>query len=132
MLFTKRWYALTISVLLIGCSASPPPLEAFDSNRWKADTEACLGQRAKLVTSLLSQKEKLLAISEREMVARLGKPDKNELYEHNQKFYYYYLTAGPACVKSDSTARLLEIRFNATGVSSEILEVVESFERSGD
>ncbi len=41
--------------------------------------------------------EKMLGLNEMEIVDLLGKPDKQELYKRNQKFYRYYLQPGPAC-----------------------------------
>lgn len=55
-----------------------------------------------------------------EVVTLMGKPDQNELYKRNQKFYYYYLTPGPACSTPDSAATRLVLRFNAIGLAREV------------
>jgi hypothetical protein len=44
------------------------------------------------------------------------------LYKRNQKFYYYFITPGPACDSMErSTEERLVIRFNAMGLANEIL-----------
>lgn len=57
-----------------------------------------------------------------QIVELLGRPDRNELYKRNQKFYYYYLTPAPECANynANSSTRLA-IRFNAMGLAKEIM-----------
>ncbi len=50
-----------------------------------------------------------------DIISILGKPDQNELYKRNQKFYYYFISPGPACKTPDSTAYKMILRFNAMG-----------------
>jgi hypothetical protein len=57
-------------------------------------------------------------LSETQILQLLGRPDQNELYKRNQKFYYYWIT-GPDC-STDSTKLKLGIRFTAMGISKEI------------
>ena len=74
-----------------------------------------------MAEALLSQKEKLLSLSELEIVDVLGKPDQQELYKRNQKFYYYFIKPSRDCNPSLSGNSLrLVIRFNAVGLAKEI------------
>jgi len=53
----------------------------------------------------------------------MGRPDKNELYRRQQKFYIYYLEPGSLCKESNQasdSASYLSLRFNATGIVNEI------------
>ena len=72
------------------------------------------------MNALLRQKDKLKGLSQDDIVEVLGKPDQNELYKRNQKFFYYLLSPGKAC-GSDSTAHRLSLRFNAMGFAKEVL-----------
>jgi hypothetical protein len=74
-----------------------------------------------MADAIRSQKDKLLALDEMEIVQLLGKPDENELYKRNQKFYYYYLTPSESCASDEGlkSSRLV-IRFNAMGLAKEI------------
>lgn len=116
----KKFYALLSLLLLMGCSKSTPQLENLDTELWKNDRNACTGKRKEMLASLEAQQEKLLALKETQIITLLGRPDNNELYERNQKFYYYYITPAPACENADSISVQLEIRFNALGYSKEI------------
>lgn len=69
----------------------------------------------------MEQKEAILRKSEADIITVFGAPDKNELYGRNQKLFVYYTSPGPVCnLKNDSTS-YLSIRFNAVGISSEVL-----------
>jgi hypothetical protein len=106
--------------MMLACGGPTPNWEGIDWNTWRNDRDACGQQRAKLVPALDRQKEKLKSMSEMEVVKLMGKPDENELYKRNQKFFYYYLSPGPGCPTPDSAAQRLVIRFNAMGLAKEV------------
>ena len=70
--------------------------------------------------SIKSQKEKLLSLSENQIVQLLGKPDQNELYKRNQKFYSYFISPSPECSPEITSSEILIIRFNAMGLAKEV------------
>jgi outer membrane protein assembly factor BamE (lipoprotein component of BamABCDE complex) len=57
-----------------------------------------------------------------QIVELLGRPDRNELYKRNQKFYYFNLKPAPDCpnYNPEDNARLA-IRFNAMGLAKEVM-----------
>lgn len=115
--------SFTIILLInVSCGKSLPVLDQVDLDVWKNDKLACQGKRISMSAAIQSQSEKLLALSEKEIIQLLGKPDENELYTRNQKFYYYFLEPSKAC--SDTVrgeAKKLVVRFNATGLAREVL-----------
>lgn len=117
-----KWLSLSVvTILLASCGKDPIVLDGFDDQKWREDRLACKGVREKLSALLLDQKEKLLAHNEMEIVEVLGKPDENELYKRNEKFYYYYVQPSSRCGNSSTTPKRLIIRFNAMGLAKEIL-----------
>jgi len=75
-----------------------------------------------MTESLLVQKEKLLSLDELKIIEMLGRPDYNELFKRNQKFYYYFLepslrNCGNKGIKS---SKKIAIRFNAMGLAKEV------------
>ncbi|MCU0357380.1 MAG: hypothetical protein MUE95_07355 [Cyclobacteriaceae bacterium] len=107
-------------ILILSCGKPLPQLDQMDLDAWRTDTDGCLGHRMMMTEAITAQKEKLLALDEKEIIYLLGKPDKNELYTRNQKFYSYYLYPAPSCNSGDSTTLTLIIRFNAMGLAKEI------------
>ena len=107
-------------LFIFSCSKPLPTLEGFDQQTWKADKNGCEQKRSSMVQVIQSEKHKLLALDEMQIVDLLGKPDRNELFTRNQKFFYYFIEPAPDCVEhSDNAARLI-IRFNAMGLSKEV------------
>lgn len=66
-------------------------------------------------SALTAEVNKLRGLSEMDIVKLLGRPDENELYKRNQKFYSYYVTPGPDCPEHEDIPRKLVVRFNAMG-----------------
>ena len=108
-------------LVLVSCN-SAPKLDNFDSDVWVSDRYGCRDLRGKLYPSLKLQKSKLLGLNEMEVVQVLGKPDQNELFTRNQKFYYYFLEPSAKCTNPSPSAKRLVLRFNAVGLLKEISE----------
>ena len=117
----RRRSALFLLVLASACGKSLPTLENVDQIAWKNDKNGCGGMRGSIVEGIMQQKSKLLSLSELEIVSLLGKPDQNELYTRNQKFYYYFVEPAEACDSAKAQHQRLVVRFNAVGLASEIL-----------
>lgn len=115
-----RGFRLSVLVLLIACSPSIE-IDDFDSKSWKSDRNGCQSIRGDFTQTLLDSKGQILGQNERAILKLLGRPDKNELYRRQQKFYIYYVEAGPLCedIGQDS-ASYVSIRFNATGYAREM------------
>lgn len=117
-----KWLSLSaILVFVSACGRDEITLKNFDDKKWREDRFACSGSRAALSSLLMGQKEKILAHDEFDIVKVLGKPDENELYKRNEKFYYYYIEPSSKCNNSASTPKKLIIRFNAVGLAKEML-----------
>lgn len=112
----------TLAVIISGCGKALPSFEDIDLTQWRQDKNACGTYRTASLEVLKNQKEKLLALKEMQVVDLLGRPDRNELYKRNQKFYYYYLKPSPVCATYDPGRQArLAIRFNAMGLAKEVI-----------
>ena len=118
-----RSFSLAIIFLFIaGCGKDLPELEGIDKAEWVKDRNGCLNLRRGMADAIRKEKEKLLALDELEVVALLGKPDHNELYRRNQKFYLYFILPAPECAgATDTITQKLVVRFNAMGLAKEVL-----------
>lgn len=110
-----------IALMFSSCGKSLPKLEGVDLTGWKNDKNACSGKREEMLKSIDAEKAKLISLSEMDILALLGKPDQNELYKRNQKFYTYFVQASAACDSGNMEhPRRLVIRFNAMGLAKEV------------
>jgi len=103
-----------------GCARPTPELTGFDLTRWKNDKQGCNGYRAATRNKLTAELDLLRGVKEMQVIELLGKPDENELYKRNQKYFYYWLSGSPACNAAAETQRL-SLRFNAMGYAKEVL-----------
>jgi hypothetical protein len=118
---TSRWLrGLLLVTLMSACGKEKISLENFDEQKWKGDRKGCKDSRMELSGVILAQKEKLLAHDEIDIITVLGKPDENELYKRNEKYYYYYVRPSNECVDASGDPKRLIIRFNAMGLAKEI------------
>ena len=118
--FLISTFGIAISIwVLVSCSPQPL-LTGFDSNAWISDHNGCNHNRTNQVGQIIASKDKLMGKTEDRILDVFGKPDRNELYERNQKFYIYYLDAGPSCNIPDPDPEMLIIRFSAIGICNEV------------
>jgi hypothetical protein len=121
-MYRFKWpSAVIIAFFIFSCSKPTPSLEGIDLAQWKKDKNGCAHTRASMKDALKKEKNKLLALNEIEIVNLLGKPDRNELFKRNQKFYYYFLEPSDECAQHNTTALKLSIRFNAMGLAKEVM-----------
>lgn len=116
----RRFSVLIFVFIITSCGKSLPELENLDLKTWRNDKNACGNYRSNNIQTIRSQKEKLLALDESQIIELLGRPDRNELYKRNQKFFYYYLQPYTACSSAIETTSRLAIRFNAMGLAKEV------------
>ncbi len=110
-----RYSLFFLTLLLLSCGKEMPTLQGVNIEKWKADKNGCLGYRQSIKASLASEISKLKGLAEMDVIRLLGKPDQNELYKRNQKFYSYFISPGPSCITADSASQKLVLRFNAMG-----------------
>lgn len=112
--------SILLLFILTACGKDLPALEGVDTDKWKSDKNACLGERRAMEESLRLEMGKLKGLAEDDILKLLGRPDANELYKRNQKFYYYFLSPGPNCTSRDSITQRLVLRFNAMGYAQAV------------
>ncbi len=107
--------------LLACCTPKNPEIRFIDLAKWQTDRHGCTGYRSESANAIFQQKEKLLGLTENQVLRLLGKPDAAELYRRNQKIYYYSLTADSTCSHPAQKPLKLALYFNATGRVKEVL-----------
>lgn len=112
--------SLILFIFLVACGKSLPTFESVNLEEWKADSQGCSGKRSAMEQAIRIEKDKLLALNEKQIIKLMGRPDQNELYKRNQKFYTYFITAGPACETPSENPKKLIVRFTAMGLANEV------------
>ena len=94
---------------------SIPEINGFDSEAWKKSAASCDSSKINQAIILIEQVDELLSEGEAEIKGLLGKPDEHELYNRNQKFFYYNLND-----KNCPEPKRLSIKFDALDRAKEV------------
>jgi len=104
-----------MAILLNGCY-SIPQIDGFDKDQWMSEITNCEENKLDQAQLLIDQVDKLYSEGEAEIKGLLGSPDEHELYQRNQKFFYYNLT-----LKDCPEPKRLSLRFDALDRLKEVL-----------
>jgi outer membrane protein assembly factor BamE (lipoprotein component of BamABCDE complex) len=107
-------------ILLASCGKPLPEFKNIDLRAWKEDKNGCSRVREKMLTRLQEQKDKLKGLTEADIIQLIGRPDQNELYKRNQKFFHYYIEPSVKCDSLNKNPKQLSIRFNAMERAKEV------------
>ncbi len=116
----QSFLLLLSSLLLVSCQTTVD-IENFDEAAFRADPNGCLGARADMKESLFTADQYLKGLTQEEIWATLGKPDRQELATRSQKYYVYYVDPAPQCTGDSTNLPLtLFVRFSAMNRASEV------------
>ena len=108
-----KYLNLLLLVLLFTSCYQPPKIDGFDTDQWSAALTECTDYRIVTIEHLVKeQEEKILSLNQNEVSNLFGNPSQHQLYNRNQKFFYYQLDC-------ENTKRLA-LRFDALGRVKEI------------
>ena len=103
-------FPIVLMMFLSSCY-QPPELTGFDKSKWQSNLDECGSEKLEEAENLIAHFADIKGSSQNEMRLLLGKPDRHELYERTQKFFFYQLT----CPDSTETVQQLRLRFDALG-----------------
>lgn len=114
-----------LASLLWSCTGKKLQSDNFDAKAWKEDPNGCNGKRFGMLEGLREAEDQLAFLTENEIKATLGSPDRKELFERGQKFYIYFVEPGSQCQNIEAgndaeTGDYIEVRFSAMNQVTEI------------
>ncbi len=115
-------FLLLSAITISGCSRKEKKtkkLLKFNSELWINDKNGCNGDRIELKDQLLSLKHNMRGFKPGEIESYLGKADAQELASRGQRYYIYFIEAGPKCGNSKENPLALFVRFSAVGIANE-------------
>ncbi len=111
------FFTLLLCIWSLAACKETPPLENFDQQTWKQDQLGCQSLRKSLLENLKANESRLIGLGQNQIISLLGKPDLQQLYQRNQRFYVYFYQKGKQCEDKTKVniqdAPLVKIRFSA-------------------
>lgn len=112
--------AFIIATLAFSCSSR---LDAGNINleNWKSDRYGCKGLRIQNLEELRKIKNTFLEANNQELIKTFGRPDRVELLDKSQSFFFYFLEPSGFCegVEEKEPLKVL-FRLNAISRVSEV------------
>lgn len=118
----KKLYLFLVLLLTIGACQQGIDIQNFDEQAFKNDLSGCSGVRKNMKQRLFDITPQLKGLSQSQIKATLGKPDRQELAERNQKYFIYFVEPSLQCKESTKNQEPLTmyIRFSAVNLSTEV------------
>lgn len=114
-------FALFLLTWLSSCSSA---VEAGKINleNWKSDRYGCKGLRLQDLEEFRKIKNQFLGIDNQAMIKTFGRPDRVELVDKSQSFFFYFLEPSTDCmgVKQKKEPLRVLFRMNALSKVSEV------------
>lgn len=109
------FFLLAISGL-ISCSG---PVDAGEVNleNWKSDRDGCKGLRMKELEAFKAVKNNFLGADNQALIKTLGRPDRVDLMDKSQSFFFYFLEPSGDCEGVESEKEPLRVLFRMNAIS---------------
>ncbi|QDH80651.1 hypothetical protein FKX85_17025 [Echinicola soli] len=94
----------------------------INMDNWKNDRDGCKGLRIKDLDELQSLKNTFLGATNQELIVTFGRPDRVELLNKSQSFFFYFLEPSSECDSHNKEKEPLKalFRLNAINKVSEV------------
>ncbi|MBN3582216.1 hypothetical protein JYB64_07435 [Algoriphagus aestuarii] len=120
----RKHFLQFIPVLLLILSSCGGKLEtgAINIENWKADRYGCKGLRIQDLDELEKIKNSFLGENNQSIIKTFGRPDRVELVDKSQSFFFYFLEPSQDCdgVKTEKEPLRVLFRMNAISKVSEV------------
>ncbi|WP_297336057.1 hypothetical protein [Algoriphagus sp.] len=110
--------ALLAAVLLslAGCS-SKLETGTLNMENWKNDRYGCKGLRIQDLEELQRIKNSFLGADNQALIKTFGRPDRVELVDKSQSFFFYFLEPSENCAGVESEKEPLKVLFRMNAIS---------------
>ncbi|HLT08171.1 MAG TPA: hypothetical protein VK014_11640 [Cyclobacteriaceae bacterium] len=111
---------LVLTAVFSSCS-SPLETGTIDLENWKNDRNGCKGLRMQDLDELERLRNTFLEANNQQLIKTFGRPDRVELLDKSQSFFYYFLEPSEACgtINEKEPLKVL-FRLNAINRVSEV------------
>jgi hypothetical protein len=89
----------------------------IDMTNWKADRYGCKGLRIQDLEELQKIKNSFLGADNQAIIKTFGRPDRVELVDKSQSFFFYFLEPSNGCENLEKEKEPLRVLFRMNAIS---------------
>ena len=108
--------ALSVFGWLSSCS-SAVDAGKINLENWKSDRYGCKGLRMQDMEEFRTIKNQFLGIDNQALIKTFGRPDRVELVDKSQSFFFYFLEPSSDCAGVEQKKEPLRVRFRMNALS---------------
>lgn len=108
---------LVVILLLLGSCSSELDSGSINIENWKNDRYGCKGLRMQDLDELEKIKNTFLGANNQAIIKTLGRPDRVELVDKSQSFFYYFLEPSGDCEGVEIEKEPLKVLFRMNAIS---------------
>jgi hypothetical protein len=111
-----------IAISILSSCSSAVDAGKINLENWKSDRYGCKGLRMQDLQELQLIKNNFLGVNNQALIKTFGRPDRVELVDKSQSFFFYFLEPSSDCegVKSEKEPLRVLFRMNALSKVSEV------------
>ncbi|GAA0879618.1 hypothetical protein GCM10009119_25860 [Algoriphagus jejuensis] len=101
---------------MTSCSG-PVNVGEVNLKNWKSDRDGCKGLRLQDLEAFKAAKNNFLGEDNQALIKTLGRPDRVELVDKSQSFFFYFLEPSGDCIGVESEKEPLRVLFRMNAIS---------------
>ncbi len=115
----RNWISVIVVVVFCGVVGCSSKLDAGNINlkNWKNDRYGCKGLRIQDLEELKRIKNTFLEANNQELILTFGRPDRVELLDKSQSFFFYFLEPSEDCEGVEIEKEPLKVLFRLNAIN---------------
>ncbi len=111
-----RFLLIPLLLFFVSCS-SKLDVGNINLENWKNDRNGCKGLRIQDLEELKKIKNTFLEANNQELILTFGRPDRVELLDKSQIYFFYYLEPSSECKGKKSEKEPLKVLFRLNAIN---------------
>lgn len=114
---TFRFFFPLLAMSWITSCSGPVDAGKVNLENWKSDRDGCKGLRMLDLEEFKAIKNNFLGVDNQALIKTFGRPDRVELVDKSQSFFFYFIEPSGDCEGVESEKEPLRVLFRMNAIS---------------